>query len=104
MPIQTYRNKRLAVKALIALRTGRYYNHVDREQEPPQEGIANLLTDLRHLCDSLDLDFADLDCNAHIQYTAELDRRIDSKSCQHDLDNFGKCCNCKLWVTIVDDV
>lgn len=97
--LQIYRNKRLAVKALAALRSASYYDHSDREQESPQEGIANLLTDLRHLCDSLSLDFAELDSNAYNQYTAELAHRVDSKSCQHDLDNYGKCCNCKLWLT-----
>jgi hypothetical protein len=94
--MQTYQNKRLAVKALAALRAGRYYDHSDREEDSPQDGIANLLTDLRHLCDSLGIDFAELDCNAYSQYVAELDRQLGP--CQHDLDRFGKCCNCKLWI------
>jgi hypothetical protein len=40
--------------------------------EPEETVISDLLTDLRHLCDSLKLDFAELNKNAQTHYSAEL--------------------------------
>ncbi len=74
-------NKRRAVKALTALRggvkkheSGLYYNHSIRKLDIdcPVEGIADLLADLRHLCDALGLDFAELDSRAYDHYICEL--------------------------------
>jgi hypothetical protein len=68
-----YANKRRAARTLAALRGvptyGRpadYYNHSKRDEwrECSEDGIADLLTDLRHLCDALNLDFAKLDNRA----------------------------------------
>jgi hypothetical protein len=75
-----YTNKRRAARALAALRGvpmhGRpagYYNHSKRDEwrECSEDGIADLLTDLRHLCDALNLDFAKLDNRAYDHYSSE---------------------------------
>lgn len=45
----------------------------DRQAErDPETAIADMLTDLRHLCDRLKLDFAALDHRAHGYYTSEI--------------------------------
>jgi hypothetical protein len=73
-------NKRRAARALAALRglptNGRaagYYNHSARTdwQECADDGISDLLADMRHLCDALDLNFAELDSRAHRNYVEE---------------------------------
>lgn len=79
----TYQNKKLAVRALRALRgtapSSRdvlYYDHGRRKTDPDnncaEAGIIDLLTDLRHLCDSLNFDFAEFDRQAYRHYSAEL--------------------------------
>lgn len=84
--MKTYQNTKLAVRALKALRGGSpdsgkpaaYYDHALRKQPDdscfncPENGICDLLADLRHLCDSLNLDFAELDLRAYRHYQAEL--------------------------------
>jgi hypothetical protein len=77
----TYQNKRRAARALAALRgkptNGRpaaYYDHSQRAKwsQCSEDGIADLLTDIRHLCDVLNLDFATLDARAYRHYSAEV--------------------------------
>lgn len=41
------------------------------DSDGPQQSIADLLNDLRHLCDALSLDFAQLDRAAYQRYAAE---------------------------------
>jgi len=76
-----YRNKRRAVRALAALRGkathGRaadYYDHSERHiwANSPEEGIVDLLTDISHLCDAMNLDGAELDSRAYHCYVAEI--------------------------------
>lgn len=47
------------------------------EENDPKTTIIDLLADLRHICDRLRFDFADLDSVAHSHYTEEvgMDRR-----------------------------
>lgn len=75
-----YENKRRAARALAALRglptNGRaagYYNHSAKADwsECADDGIADLLADIRHLCDAMDLDFDGLDSRAHRNYVEE---------------------------------
>lgn len=75
-----FQNKRRAVRALAALRgqptnnrPAGYYDHSKRSDwsQCADDGIADLLCDIRHLCDMLNLDFADLDRRAYGNYTAE---------------------------------
>ena len=77
-----YENKKRAVRALAALRGkptyGRaagYYDHSSRSdwQQCPEDGIYNLLCDLRHLCDALGLDFSYLDSHSGNDYMFERD-------------------------------
>ena len=76
-----YSNKRHAVRALAALRGiptyGRpagYYDHSTRGllSDSAEDGITDLLADIRHLCDIMRLDHADLDARAHCNYVHEL--------------------------------
>ena len=76
-----YQNKRRAVRALTALRGktthGRaadYYDHSERHiwANCPEDGITDLLTDIRHLCDAMKLDLAELDSRAYRHYLAEI--------------------------------
>lgn len=76
----SYENKRRAARALAALRgkptygrVAEYYDHSKRGdwQQCPEDGIADLLTDIRHVCDALNLDFADLDSRAYTHYVEE---------------------------------
>ncbi len=75
-----YRHKKYAARALAALRgkptygsAANYYNHSERHlwQEIPDDGITELLVDLRHLCDVMQLDFAHLDSRAYSHYADE---------------------------------
>lgn len=77
-----YENKRKAARALAALRgtpthglAAGYYDHSSRSdwQQCPETGIFNLLCDLRHLCDSLNLDFDSLDSRSGYQHLIESD-------------------------------
>ncbi|MFA6213287.1 MAG: hypothetical protein WC714_27880 [Candidatus Obscuribacterales bacterium] len=79
-----YENKKRAARALAALR-GRptpsvygslaadYYDHSRRSdwQQCPEDGIADLLCDLRHVCDALKLDFDSLNAHGEYNYQAE---------------------------------
>ena len=82
-----YSNKRHAVRALAALRGtptyGRpaaYYDHstYDDHSDPgvwsesAENGITDLLADIRHLCDIMRLDHATLDSHAYCNYVHEL--------------------------------
>ncbi len=75
-----YENKRKAVRALAALRgtptyglAAAYYDHSNRSdlQQCPEEGIFELLCDLRHLCDALNLDYAILDSQSGYYHRIE---------------------------------
>ena len=77
-----YENKRKAARALAALRgaptsglAAGYYDHSSRSdwQQCPATGIFDLLCDLRHLCDALNLDFAILDSRSDYQHLIESD-------------------------------
>ena len=81
MTNSAFASKRRAARASAALRgtpnQGRaaaYYNHSLRSDwsQCPEEGIADLLADIRHLCDLLQLDFAELDSRAYSNYSNEL--------------------------------
>ena len=41
------------------------------EAEPPRQGIADLFANLRHLCDGLGFDFAELDRSGYRHYLGE---------------------------------
>ena len=82
-----YSNKRHAVRALAALRGtptyGRpaaYYDHSGRGlwSESAENGITDLLADIRHLCDIMRLDHADLDAHAYCNYVHELHQIYES--------------------------
>ena len=75
-----YQNRKRAARALAALRgkpthgrAAAYYDHSKRAdwEQCPEDGIADLLCDIRHVCDALNLDFADLDSRAYAHYSAE---------------------------------
>gem|GEM_PF-990320 len=73
-----YENKKRAARALVALRgekTSRlapaYYEHSGRSdwQQCLEKGISDLLCDLRHMCDDLELDFVSLDSQSDYEYS-----------------------------------
>lgn len=75
-----YENKKKAARALAALRgtptcgqAAAYYNHSNRSdwQECPEAGIFELLCDLRHLCDALNLEFAILNSQSGYYHRIE---------------------------------
>jgi hypothetical protein len=77
-----YMNKKRAVRALLALRgtakgglAAEYYDHSSRSdwQQCPEDGIFDLLCDLRHLCDALELDFVSLVSRSDNEYMFECD-------------------------------
>lgn len=77
-----FANKRRAARASAALRgtpthgrAARYYDHKKRNLDwsCSEDGISDLLCDLRHLADLLNLDFAELDARAYRNYCEELD-------------------------------
>lgn len=81
MKNRAFARKRRAARASAALRgtptRGRaaaYYNHSLRNDwsQCPQDGIADLLADIRHLCDLFELDFAQLDSRAYRNHLNEL--------------------------------
>ncbi len=67
-------NNHRAGRALHALRA-----YIDRcygdSAEPIDQGLADLIGDLLHLCDLLNLDFAELEDKARGQYESELEGR-----------------------------
>lgn len=80
--MSNFANKRRAARASAALRGtptyGRacaYYDHSKRKLSwsCPEDGISDLLCDLRHLCDLLEFDFAELDTRAYRNYSEESD-------------------------------
>ncbi len=75
-------NKRRVARALAALRgtptrglAAGYYDRASRSdcQKCPATGIFELLCDLRHLCDTLNLDFEILDTRSGYQYLIDSD-------------------------------
>lgn len=79
-----YENMKRAARAAAALRgkpisfeydrrAAGYYDHSRRKdwQQCPEDGIADLLCDLRHACDALSLDFDSLNLRGENNYLAE---------------------------------
>lgn len=79
-----YENKKRAARAVAALRgkpisaesdrrAAGYYDHSKRNdwQQCPEDGIADLLCDLRHACDVLDLDFGSLNLRGEYNHLIE---------------------------------
>lgn len=76
-----FARRRRAARAAAALRgkptfnrPAAYYDHSLRNEwsQCPEDGISDLLADIRHLCDLLGLDFSDLDSRAYRNYVSEL--------------------------------
>lgn len=65
-------NNRRAGSALLAFNAYSEHCHGD-SAEPIDDGITDLLTDLLHLCDLLELDFAALEDKARGHYQSELE-------------------------------
>jgi hypothetical protein len=71
-------NARRAVWALLALNHFAEVTGLDPVADDPHTALADLLADLRHLCDALDIDFGASDAHAHQHYLEDLaDARTD---------------------------
>ena len=56
---------------LLHLQPGKHHDPYGPYTQPVHEGIVHLLGDLRHLCDRLDLDYAQLDRRGYELYCNE---------------------------------
>jgi hypothetical protein len=71
-------NARRAAWALLALTHFAEGTGLDPVADDPNTALADLLADLRHLCDALDIDFAASDTHAYQHYCEDLsDARTD---------------------------
>jgi hypothetical protein len=71
-------NARRAAWALLALTHFADVTGLDPVADDPHTALADLLADLRHLCDALDIDFAASDTHAYQHYCEDLaDARTD---------------------------
>lgn len=65
-------NKRRIKRALHTLKV---YTEIDPKRDfythEIEEGISDLLSDIRHLCDSMNIDFAKCDRRAYYNYVEE---------------------------------
>lgn len=80
-----YETKKRAARALVALREKKtsplapaYYEHSGQSdwQQGLENGISELLCDLRHLCDALELDFVSLDSRSDCEYSFSVIERV----------------------------
>lgn len=60
------RNERRAARALLCIYPG-------YDSDTLQSALSDVLADIRHLCDLMDWNIADLDAKAHANYSKEVD-------------------------------